>query len=118
MSTGVEVLVAADSQTLLKWLLPDQSCITQCPTCTNANLQILEQTVYPILSSLATAGSTQASQVLNPLRSPESSAEWQGQPPLSVDAAHRALLWMPAMQEWAILSLLVCPSKVLKLQFT
>ena len=76
-------------------------------------LQVLEQIVYPTLSSLATAGSTQASQVLNLLRSPESTADWQGRPPMSIDAAHRALQWMPAMQEWAILSLLVCPSRVL-----
>lgn len=31
---------------------------------------------------------------------------------MSIDAAHRALQWMPAMQDWAILSLLVCPSKL------
>ncbi|KAL0028311.1 hypothetical protein WJX79_009350 [Trebouxia sp. C0005] len=72
--------------------------------------QVLDQIVAPVLLAFATARDTQESQILNPLRLPET--DIQGQERMPVPAAIRGLQLLPKLQDWAIFGVLICPGAV------
>lgn len=71
------------------------------------DMQVLDQIVAPVLLAFATARDTQESQILNPLRLPET--DIQGQERMPVPAAIRGLQLLPKLQDWAIFGVLICP---------
>ena len=74
-------------------------------------LQVLQECAFPVLLAFPRAKALQEGQMLNPLRSPEATAACCSRLRMGPEEAHRGLQWLPKLQYWPLLGLLLCPGQ-------
>lgn len=74
-------------------------------------LQVLQECAFPVLLAFPRAKALQEGQMLNPLRSPEATAACCSRLRMGPEEAHRGLQWLPKLQYWTLLGLLLCPGQ-------